>query len=177
MNASLLSRRSFLARGLTTGSVALFANQSFARSAKVPFEISLAQWSYHKAFFGQNGVEKLDPLKFAEIAKKKHGIEGIEYVNQFYKAQKTNEAYLKDLKKVADDNGVNCLKHGIVEQFSVVREAFGLGPFLSLRTEILVVDIADRDDFHQIAGLVDVAAALATNTDAGDVQFAVRIDR
>ncbi len=49
--------------------------------------------------------EKLDPLKFAEIAKKDYGIDAVEYVNQFYKDKKKDEAYLKDLKKVADDDG------------------------------------------------------------------------
>ena len=38
-------------------------------------DISLAQWSHNKAFFGRGGAEKKDPLKFAEIAKKE-GIEG-----------------------------------------------------------------------------------------------------
>ena len=46
------------------------------------------------------------PLKFAEIAKNDYGIEAVEYVNQFYAAKKKDDAYLKDLKKVADDNGV-----------------------------------------------------------------------
>ena len=37
------------------------------------------------------GVEKLDPLKFAEIAKKDYGIEAVEYVNQFYKDKKKDD--------------------------------------------------------------------------------------
>ena len=52
------------------------------------FKISLAQWSLHRAFFGQQEVEKLDPLKFAEIAKKDYGIDAVEYVNQFFKDKK-----------------------------------------------------------------------------------------
>jgi L-ribulose-5-phosphate 3-epimerase len=100
--SSLLCRRQFLA----TGTVAILAGRLTARPIAVPFEISLAQWSYHKAFFGQNGVDKLDPLKFAEISMKKHGIAGVEYVNQFYKAKKKDDAFLKDLKKVADDHAV-----------------------------------------------------------------------
>ena len=70
------------------------------------FKISLAQWSLHRAFFGQKGVTKLDALKFAEIAKKDYDIHAVEYVNQFYKDKKKDGAYLTDLKKVADDNGV-----------------------------------------------------------------------
>ncbi|MFO0826314.1 MAG: sugar phosphate isomerase/epimerase family protein [Gemmataceae bacterium] len=100
------SRREFLARSAAVaGAVAV---PSFAR-AETPeslFKISLAQWSLHRAFFGAKGVEKLDPLKFAEISQKDYGIGGVEYVNQFYKAKKKDDAYLKDLKKVADDNKV-----------------------------------------------------------------------
>ena len=57
-------------------------------------------------FFGRKGVEKLDPLLFAAIAKKDYDIHAVEYVNQFYASKKKDDAYLKDLKKVADDAGV-----------------------------------------------------------------------
>jgi hydroxypyruvate isomerase len=100
-------RRSFLAA--SAAAVATIATPRLLTAAdeKAPlFKISLAQWSHNKAFFGRGGVEKKDPLKFAEISKKDYGIEAIEYVNQFYAAKKKDEAYLKDLKKVADDNGV-----------------------------------------------------------------------
>jgi len=49
------------------------------------FKLSLAQWSLHKAIYGG----KLDPLDFAETAKK-YGFQGIEYVNNLY------NKYLKD---------------------------------------------------------------------------------
>ena len=97
-----LSRRSFLhTAGL--GLAAIAAPSAFAAQTKAPlFKISLAQWSLHKAFF----AKKLDAMKFATIAKDDYGILGIEYVNQFYKDKKKDDGYLKDLKKVADDNGV-----------------------------------------------------------------------
>ncbi len=96
----MLSRRSFLQ---VAGAAALAA-PSFARaeSKSEPFRISLAQWSLHRAYNGK----KLDALKFAETTKKDYGIEAVEYVNQFYKDKKKDDAFLKDLKKVADDNGV-----------------------------------------------------------------------
>ncbi|MEO2089198.1 MAG: sugar phosphate isomerase/epimerase family protein, partial [Gemmataceae bacterium] len=96
-------RRSFL-KAASAGAAVALAPRLFAADDKkaVPFKISLAQWSLHKAFFGK----KLDPLKFAEIAKKEYDIAGVEYVNQFYKDKKKDDAYLKDVKKVADDNGV-----------------------------------------------------------------------
>jgi sugar phosphate isomerase/epimerase len=106
-----LSRRQFLTHSAAAAGVVaaggLHPRLADAGQAKDPlFKISLAQWSLHRAFFGQKGVEKRDPLKFAEIAKKEFGIEAVEYVNQFYMDKKKDDAYLKDLKKVADDNGV-----------------------------------------------------------------------
>ena len=37
-------------------------------------------------------------------------------------------------------------------------------------SEAVVVDVADGDDVAEVAGLVDVAGALAADADAGDVQ-------
>ncbi len=103
----MISRRDFLTTSAATAGVALTPHINFAAEpTSEVFKISLAQWSLHRAFFGQKGVTKLDPLKFAVIAKKDYGIDAIEYVNQFYKNKKKDEAYLKELKKVADDNGV-----------------------------------------------------------------------
>lgn len=100
------SRREFLSAGIGLGAAIAAAPRVIARPAEPLFKISLAQWSHNQAFFGRRGVEKKDPLKFAEIAKKEYGIEAIEYVNQFYKSKKKDDGYLKDLKKVADDQGV-----------------------------------------------------------------------
>lgn len=66
------------------------------------FDISLAQWSLNKAFFGG----KLDNLDFAAKAKNDFGIGAIEYVNQFFKDKGEDMAYLKEMKMRADDNGV-----------------------------------------------------------------------
>lgn len=74
---------------------------------KKAFEISLAQWSLHKRLFGQAG-DKLDNLDFAETSKRL-GIEAIEYVNIFFKDKAKDQAYLADMKKRADDNGVKSL--------------------------------------------------------------------
>lgn len=102
-----ISRRDFLAR-TAAGAAALAAAPALAAPARAdlePFRISLAQWSLHKAF-GRGGKATLDPLKFAQISKTDYGIDAVEYVNQFYAAKKADDAYLKDLKKVADDAGV-----------------------------------------------------------------------
>jgi L-ribulose-5-phosphate 3-epimerase len=77
-----------------------------AADAKAPlYRISLAQWSLHKAFF----KKERDPLDFARIARQDFGIEGIEYVNQFFKDKARDEKYLGELKKRADDHGVKSL--------------------------------------------------------------------
>ncbi|QEL14210.1 sugar phosphate isomerase/epimerase family protein [Limnoglobus roseus] len=98
----MLSRRSFLQVAGASAVVAAAPRLVVAQTTTPVFKISLAQWSLNRAFFGK----KLEALKFAEIAKKEYGIEGVEYVNQFYKDKKKDDAFLKDLKKVADDNGV-----------------------------------------------------------------------
>ncbi len=66
------------------------------------FLISLAQWSLNRAFFGKT----LDPLDFPLIARRDYGIDAVEYVNQFYLGKTSDAAYLKQLRKCADDEGV-----------------------------------------------------------------------
>lgn len=99
------SRREFLKQSAAVAgglAVAPLATAEPTAASDALFSISLAQWSLHKAFFDK----KRDPLQFAAISKKDFGIEAVEYVNQFYRDKKGDDAYLKDLKKVADDAGV-----------------------------------------------------------------------
>ena len=104
-----LSRRGFLSASaglLATASVSTLSRGLMAADAptgKAPlFKISLAQWSLHRTFF----EKKADPLDFAKISKTEFGIEGIEYVNQFFKDKANDAKYLAELKKRADDHGV-----------------------------------------------------------------------
>jgi sugar phosphate isomerase/epimerase len=69
------------------------------------FKISLAQWSLHRAL--QKG--ELDHLDFASTAKNKFGIDGIEYVNQFFKDKAKDNNYLNQMNMRASDHGVNQL--------------------------------------------------------------------
>ncbi len=66
------------------------------------FKISLAEWSFHRAL----KAGKMDNRDFAATAKNVYGIDAIEYVNQFFKDKAKDQAYLTELKKRADDNGV-----------------------------------------------------------------------
>lgn len=69
------------------------------------FEISLAQWSLHRAF-GPGGTS--DPLDFARIAKRDFGIQAVEYVNQFYFDNLT-DVVVADLHRRAEGEGVRSL--------------------------------------------------------------------
>jgi L-ribulose-5-phosphate 3-epimerase len=71
---------------------------------KYPFEISLAQWSWHKRLFGE--VEpKMDPLDFITEAHAL-GIEAVEYVNIFFMDKAEDTRYLAEMKKRANNLGV-----------------------------------------------------------------------
>lgn len=69
------------------------------------FKISLAEWSLHRALFD----DKISNLDFPKIAREQYGIEGVEFVNQFFKEKAHDSAYLKDLKTRAKDVGVTCV--------------------------------------------------------------------
>jgi sugar phosphate isomerase/epimerase len=69
------------------------------------FKISLAEWSLHRALFAKS----ITNLDFPQIAREQYGIEGVEFVNQFFKDKAHDSAYLKDLKSRADDHGVRCV--------------------------------------------------------------------
>ncbi len=92
------------------------------------FDISLAQWSLHKSFFGDalkggfGGFAKalredpdsllqgvLDPIDFPAIAKKEYGVDAVEFVNTFYYSRAKDMNYLKDLKDRCDSEGVKAV--------------------------------------------------------------------
>lgn len=104
-----LPRRGFLknSAALAAGSAlaALSGRSSAAEGRAVPFQISLAEWSLHRALKGG----QLDNLDFAKTAKQDYGIEAIEFVNQFFKDKAKDKPYLAELKKRADDLGVRML--------------------------------------------------------------------
>jgi L-ribulose-5-phosphate 3-epimerase len=69
------------------------------------FKISLAQWSLHRAL--KSG--KMDNLDFAKVAREEFGIDGIEYVNQFFQDKAEDEKYLAEMKKRCEDHEVKSL--------------------------------------------------------------------
>lgn len=97
------SRRDFLKNlGLTAAGVALLPSLDLLAAPKNWFDISLAEWSLHKTLF-KGDLKNID---FPELAAKKFGIYGVEYVNSFFKDKAQDMTYLKDLKSRAKDNGV-----------------------------------------------------------------------
>ena len=70
---------------------------------KLFFDISLAEWSLHKALF----AKKITNLDFPGIARKEFDISIVEYVNQFFKDKAQDKTYLNDLLTRCKDNGVS----------------------------------------------------------------------
>lgn len=98
------SRRDFV-KALGIGALASTSiTEVLAQSAKKKlfFDISLAEWSLHKALF----AKKITNLDFPELARKEFGIEIVEYVNQFFKDKAQDTTYLNELLTRCKDNGV-----------------------------------------------------------------------
>lgn len=99
------TRRGFLA---TVATVAAACPAAVTRGFAAPtplFRISLAEWSLHRTLF----AGKLDNLDFPRVARQQFGIAAVEYVNQFFKDKAKDAAYLSDLAKRAEDEGVTNL--------------------------------------------------------------------
>ena len=121
-----ISRRQFV-RGALAGTAALGAGLGLAPRARAAdvtgnppagkigdFKISLAEWSLHNSLFrkdvGQKNFDReITNLDFPKIARETFGVEGVEFVNQFFKDKAHDSAYLKDLKTRANDAGVTCV--------------------------------------------------------------------
>lgn len=98
------NRRHFLAS--SAAAVALSANSRWSlgqdTAPNKSYKISLAQWSLHKPLF----AKEIDNLDFAKVAKERFGIDGVEYVNQFFKDKAKDAKYLEEMKKRTSDLGV-----------------------------------------------------------------------
>ena len=84
--------------------VSACSSSKAAATSSSPFfyEISLAEWSLHKAL----QANKITNLDFPGIAKNQYGISVVEYVNQFFKDKANDTKYLNDLLTRCKDNGV-----------------------------------------------------------------------
>jgi len=109
----MTSRRKFLGvAGAMAASAAMnpavsLAAQSVAATKAPWFRISLAEWSFNRALFGN----KMTNLDFPVTARRDFGIDVVEYVNQFFMDKAEDKAYLTELRKRCEDNGV---KSGLI---------------------------------------------------------------
>lgn len=99
-----LDRRRFLgvaAAGVAAGLLPAAAG----RAPRAPlFDISLAQWSLHRAL----GKKELDNLDFPKKARS-FQIAAVEYVNSFWKDKATDSKYVAELVRRCDGEGVRSL--------------------------------------------------------------------
>ena len=103
-----LKRRKFIKTAGVFGGALYLAPQAVVKACgeaahkKFRFDISLAQWSLHRAL--RKG--EMDNLAFAQIAKIKFGISAVEYVNTFFKDKAQDIRYLNQMKSVSRDHDV-----------------------------------------------------------------------
>ena len=100
----MFTRRDFLRTTVAAGASLAAYDPFTAVQAQEPgrFGISLAEWSLHRTL----RAGTLTNLDFPRVAKEEFGISAVEYVNQFFKDQARDQAYLKDLKSRTETLGV-----------------------------------------------------------------------
>ena len=105
----MATRRHFVKQSLLGAGALMLKPSLYASIQASDLEISLAEWSLHRAL--KSG--KLDHLDFPAKAKKDFGIGVVEYVNGFFGGTKMNfkeaakkTAYLNELLKRSKDAGV-----------------------------------------------------------------------
>ena len=98
------NRRNFLktTAAATIGTMLVSPAIAGMAAKKSPFKISLAEWSFHKAL----RANEMTNLDFPVITRKM-GMEGVEYVNQFFKDKAKDETYLGELKKICKNEGID----------------------------------------------------------------------
>jgi len=103
------TRRDFLRTATAAGALLGLGAQGCAVGGEADptpaFRISLAEWSLHRALQGGH----MTHLEFPMRARADFGIEGVEYVNSFFKDKARDEAYLAQLDLRCRDAGVTSL--------------------------------------------------------------------
>jgi len=102
------SRRHFLSTLAVAGAgLAALPGCATVRREPAPlFDISLAEWSLHRALRNRGTMNNLD---FPAVTRQAYHIGAVEFVNQFFKDKADDTAYLTDLKGRCNGEGVRCL--------------------------------------------------------------------
>ena len=100
-----MRRRAFLKTTFALAGGLSIPGLMSCQSKIMKFEISLAEWSLHRALYSG----EIDHLDFPRIAKESFGINAVEYVNSFFFDKAQDSSYLKEMKTRADDLGVSSL--------------------------------------------------------------------
>ncbi len=117
-----MDRRTLIGGGVAALAVATGIRPVHA-ARRAGFRISLAQWSLHRTFFGTlpPGTDRgqllrtdpdralqgsIHPLDFPVVARRDYGLDGVEYVNTFMFGHADDRAYLDELRRRADGEGV-----------------------------------------------------------------------
>lgn len=145
----MIDRRKFIERSMLAGAGSMLAPSVFSKSKNMADtrmtqdDISLAQW----ALVQEMRDGKWKNLEFPRIAREDFGLNGIEFVNTLFEVP-TN-SYLNELKKNADDHGVEMVL------IMVDAEGDGCEPTKELRKQFAInhrkwIDIAHYLGCHAI---------------------------
>jgi len=96
-----MDRRNFIVSSIS----GISGLASLGVSAEPLFRISLAEWSFHRALF--SGA--MTHLDFITRARKDHGLDAVEYVNQFFMDKARHAGYLREMNARTEGEGVRSL--------------------------------------------------------------------
>ena len=102
-----MRRRDFIKKTSTiSGGIAIAGLSSLftqnCSNQKPPFNISLAEWSLHRALRSN----KIDHLDFITFTRTRFNIDAVEYVNTFFFDKADNKDYLNQMNQRAADHGI-----------------------------------------------------------------------
>ena len=95
-------REFFVTTGVAAAGLAISPKLLTSCSSGPRFQISLAEWSLHRALSNK----MLDNLEFPVKAKRDFGITAVEYVSSFFSDYVTDPKYLTELKRITDYHAV-----------------------------------------------------------------------
>ncbi|MCC6405653.1 MAG: sugar phosphate isomerase/epimerase [Planctomycetes bacterium] len=110
------TRRAFVGWAASGATLAALAPRGLAAGRAPAFQISLAEWSLHRALQGG----KMTNLDFPRVAAEEYGIRAIEYVNSFFKDKATDFRYLRELEQ-------RCKEHGVESRLIMIDGEGALG--------------------------------------------------